>query len=108
MLQGWIPRSGVQYGADLVLYEQHPAVVHSTICVLVVPVTQNNDQLDKSSCNAASIPDGHDGHLAWHGLEGLNRLCTRVSMWSCLTFTICLFPTPIKSAWQAQACCTCT
>ena len=39
-LQGWLPRSGLQYGADLVLYRRHPSLVHSDCCALVLP--ENN------------------------------------------------------------------
>lgn len=37
-VQGWLARSGVQYGADLVLYRAHPDLVHSDYAVLVVPL----------------------------------------------------------------------
>lgn len=77
------------------LYEQHPSLVHSTVCVLIVPVKHNSQSgcdssratastkqesqhACESSSKTGSIPDGHDGHLAWHSLEGINRLCTRV------------------------------
>ena len=36
--KGWIPRTGLQYGVDLVLYCRHPALAHSEYSVLVVPL----------------------------------------------------------------------
>ena len=35
--EGWLPRSGLQYGADLVLYRNHPSLVHSDHCVVLRP-----------------------------------------------------------------------
>jgi hypothetical protein len=35
--QGWLPRSGLQYGADFVLYRNHPSLVHSDFCVVLAP-----------------------------------------------------------------------
>lgn len=74
-IQGWIPRSGLQYGTHLVLYEQHPSQVHSAACVLIVP-TDPGEQPPLAS--KAQTPDGHNGSLSWHNVEGINRLCTRV------------------------------
>lgn len=34
---GWLVRSGLQYGADFVLYQRHPSLVHSDCCVLLQP-----------------------------------------------------------------------
>lgn len=80
LLQGWIPRSGLQYGADLVLYEQHPSLVHSTVCVLIVPMKgERQSGCNSSNTAATAAQDGHDGHLASHSVEGINRLCTRVN-----------------------------
>ena len=44
-LQGWIPRSGVLYGTDMVLYRNHPAAVHSEYCVVLLPVSGQKLQL---------------------------------------------------------------
>ena len=35
--KGWMPRSGLQYGAHFVLYRRHPALCHSDYAVVVVP-----------------------------------------------------------------------
>jgi hypothetical protein len=60
--QGWIPRTGLQYGADFVLYQRHPALAHSDYTVLVVP-------LGSSQRPAPS----------WHDLQIANRLSAQVS-----------------------------
>mmetsp|Transcript_26283 Transcript_26283/g.43998 ORF Transcript_26283/g.43998 Transcript_26283/m.43998 type:complete len:257 (+) Transcript_26283:581-1351(+) len=35
--KGWLPRAGLQYGTQYVLYRQHPSQCHSDYCVLVIP-----------------------------------------------------------------------
>ena len=77
LLQGWIPRSGLQYGTDLVLYEKHPSLVHSTMCVIIVPMAPPTSHDDQTS---APAPHGADGALSWHDVEGINRLCIRVHL----------------------------
>lgn len=58
-VQGWIVRSGLLYGADFVLYTDHPTAVHADCCVLL-------------------MPQGRE--LSWNDLQISNRLCTQV--WS--------------------------
>lgn len=82
VIQGWIPRSGLQYGTDLVLYEQHPSLVHSSLCVILVPTAPPPADFGQHSPQAGSTQAawvGVDGDLSWHDVEGLDRLCTRVS-----------------------------
>ena len=67
VLQGWIPRCGLAYGADWVVYDRHPAHAHSYICVLVMPG-------QSTTTTPAVSPE-----LLWKHLEGTNRLVTRVS-----------------------------
>ncbi len=56
--QGWLPRSGLLYGIDLVAYQRHPAAMHAEYGVLVVPVA-----------------DGpHRPELGWRDLNITNRL----------------------------------
>lgn len=58
-VQGWIARSGVQYGAHLVLYRKHPEQAHSDMCVIIMRV--------------------EDGEMrCWRDLEVANRLCGQV------------------------------
>lgn len=59
------------------LYEQHPSLVHSTVCVLIVPVKVGS--LEACSNSAIASNQSWDGQLPWHSVEGINRLCTRVS-----------------------------
>ena len=35
--QGWVALSGLKFGADLVLYQGHPADVHADFCVIALP-----------------------------------------------------------------------
>jgi len=79
LLQGWIPRSGLQYGTDLVLYKQHPSLVHSTLCVIIMPMMFSRESAERSTTsNPGLMVDGQNGILSWHDVEGINRLCVRV------------------------------
>ncbi|KAI7836749.1 hypothetical protein COHA_009387 [Chlorella ohadii] len=60
--KGWIPRTGLQYGADFVLYQRHPALTHSDYAVTVVP-----------------LRPGQRAPMGWHDLQISNRLSTQVS-----------------------------
>ena len=60
-LQGWIPRTGLQYGADFVLYQRHPALAHSDYAVTIVP-----------------LRPGQRPPMGWHDLQISNRLSTQV------------------------------
>lgn len=62
-LQGWIPRTGLQYGADFVLYQRHPALTHSDYTVLIVP-----------------LAPGQRPDLGWHDVQVSNRLSTQASV----------------------------
>ena len=88
LLQGWIPRSGLQYGTDLVLYEKHPSLVHSTICVIIVPMAPPGSDADQTP---TPTPHGTDDALSWHDVEGINRLCIRVNcFFTCLASPSCI------------------
>jgi tRNA-intron lyase len=60
--KGWVPRTGLQYGADFVLYQRHPALAHSDYSVIVLPV---NGPLARPN-------------LSWHDLQITNRLTAQV------------------------------
>lgn len=60
-LQGWIPRTGLQYGADFVLYQRHPALAHSDYAVTIVPLRPSQRP-----------------PMGWHDLQISNRLSTQV------------------------------
>eukprot|EP01135_Chromosphaera_perkinsii_P004653 Nk52_evm2s293 gene=Nk52_evmTU2s293 len=53
---GWVVKSGLKYGADFVLYKDGPVFYHSTYCVTVVTVYENEqeDELKWRNIMAAS------------------------------------------------------
>ena len=67
-------RSGLQYGADYVLYPRHPSQAHSSFCALVVP--------PGGSAAPGALPTAADavreGFPCWPELQGLSRLCVQV------------------------------
>mmetsp|Transcript_2956 Transcript_2956/g.5305 ORF Transcript_2956/g.5305 Transcript_2956/m.5305 type:complete len:300 (-) Transcript_2956:1702-2601(-) len=69
--KGFLPRSGLQYGADLVVYPKHPTECHSDACVRVIA----SEGEEEPSC----MPD-------WHDLAATARLCNAVSKGLMLLF----------------------
>jgi tRNA-intron lyase len=65
--KGWIPRTGLQYGVDFVLYQRHPALAHSDYSVLIQPI------INSRSSAALTRPP-----LSWHDLQVTNRLTGQV------------------------------
>ena len=86
-MQGWVPRSGLQYGVDLVLYEQHPSLVHSTTCVTVVPMKPPGMENTAEMTDPEAMLNGQNGSLSWQDVEGINRLCIRVGC-ACSLLTV--------------------
>lgn len=54
-------RSGINYGADYVLYQRHPSRVHADFCVLVVALHATKD-----------------AGIDWKDLQVMSRLCGQV------------------------------
>jgi len=71
--RGWLIRSGLQYGADYVLYPRHPSLSHSTLTALVIP--PKNGPGSSSGAAAAA----RDGWPSWPELQALSRLCVQVN-----------------------------
>ena len=110
--QGWIARTGLQYGADFVLYQRHPALAHSDYTVLVIP-----------------LAPGHRPGLGWHDLQIANRLSSQVQASAAVVVAVatplCAMPVPAV-VWRAlhrsafsparflvvcrsvKSCCSCT
>jgi hypothetical protein len=68
--KGWIPRTGLQYGVDFVLYQRHPALAHSDYSVVVLP-------------RGAGTPRATAAELVrpepcWHEIQITNRLTSQV------------------------------
>jgi len=60
--KGWLPRSGLLYGVDYVLYQMHPLAVHSEFGVLIVP-----------------LAGPHHPDMRWMDVQITNRLINQVS-----------------------------
>ncbi len=86
--KGWIARTGLQYGADMVLYQRHPALAHSDYSVLILaaappapggggrggPGDADGAEADGwATCGAVRRP-----RPEWRDVQVLNRLTTQV------------------------------
>ena len=63
--KGWIPRTGLQYGVDFVLYQKHPALAHSDYSITI--------QTPGMTSGTIARPP-----LSWHDLQVTNRLTGQV------------------------------
>lgn len=66
--KGWIPRTGLQYGVDFVLYQKHPALAHSDYSVTI-----QTTQAGQSVPNGSTRPP-----LSWHDVQVTNRMTGQV------------------------------
>ncbi|XP_051958069.1 tRNA-splicing endonuclease subunit Sen2-like isoform X3 [Xyrauchen texanus] len=64
--KGWVPKSGIKYGTDLMLYRKGPPFYHASYSVVV-------DRVD-DSCEAAALRP-----FSWRSLATLSRITGNVS-----------------------------
>ncbi|KAJ8395327.1 hypothetical protein AAFF_G00033120 [Aldrovandia affinis] len=64
--KGWVPKVGMKYGTDLMLYRKGPPFYHASYSVVV-------EKVDDSFQGAALRP------FSWRSLAGLNRITGNVS-----------------------------
>lgn len=80
--QGWLPRSGLQYGADFVLYQNHPSLVHSDFCVVLAPdpgAGTSGDSAGDPEEAALTAPRARLGLRKWTEVQAASRLCVQVN-----------------------------
>ena len=76
-IMGWLPRSGLQYGADFVLYQRHPALVHSDSVVTLVPdaAARRSFVVDTPANRAVALDAGWPD---WPDVQATSRLAVQV------------------------------
>ena len=91
--QGWLPRSGLQYGADVVLYRNHPSLVHSDFCAVLRPSAETVTASRRAVRSFTSKQSGelktdqkkHTtstsglGLRRWTEVQAMSRLCVQVN-----------------------------
>ena len=104
-LQGWLPRSGLQYGADLVLYRRHPSLVHSDCCALILPendgARNSFDAFTNDEASTSTLHEKNRGELTksfpkWYELQSLSRLCVQVNK----KLILCSISVPEECDWR--------
>jgi tRNA-splicing endonuclease subunit Sen2 len=104
-LQGWLPRSGLQYGADLVLYRRHPSLVHSDCCALILPendgARNSFDVFTNDEASSSILHEKNRGELTksfpkWYELQSLSRLCVQVNK----KLILCSISVPEECDWR--------
>ncbi|ORX58081.1 tRNA-intron endonuclease catalytic domain-like protein [Hesseltinella vesiculosa] len=80
--QGWVPKDGLKFGVDFVLYQQGPTSKHSDFSVLVIPcvTTAVQDTSDHHDTTMQLLTQPHDQapHASWVNLLRINRVCAHV------------------------------
>ena len=76
-LQGWLPRSGLLYGVDYVVYQKHPAAMHSEYGVLLLPQAQHG-QAAAAGAGVKAPTEGRGGGPGWNDLRISARLINQV------------------------------
>ena len=77
-LTGWLPRSGLQYGADFVLYQRHPALVHSDSTVTLVPDAAARESFKVDAAANRDVAFAH-GWPDWPDVQATSRLAVQVN-----------------------------
>jgi|Transcript_3176 tRNA-splicing endonuclease subunit Sen2 len=100
-LTGWLPRSGLQYGADFVLYQRHPALVHSDATVVLVPDegARRSFVVDTEKHRGVAIAEGWPD---WPDLQATSRLAVQVNK----NFIEAHVSAPRNVNWNDPACLT--
>ncbi|CAK8675610.1 unnamed protein product [Clavelina lepadiformis] len=70
--KGWVPKDGIRYGADLILYKKGTPFYHASYVVVIQTV--NSQTLQAHAFNGAE-----ERKFTWASLSGLLRLATTVS-----------------------------
>ena len=67
--RGWVPKSGIKFGVDYVVYRYGPRFHHSEFGVLLQNAVQGSLEL---------LPDKTPRHISWSLVQNLNRLSEQV------------------------------
>ena len=70
--KGWVPKDGIRYGADFLLYSKGPPYFHASYIVVVRCV-------NAKSLRPVFLPGAEERHFTWETMAGLLRLATTVS-----------------------------
>ncbi|OBZ87342.1 tRNA-splicing endonuclease subunit Sen2 [Choanephora cucurbitarum] len=59
---GWVPKNGLKFGVDFVLYQRGPSFRHADYAVVIIPVEMHKEE----------------ARMSWQWLLRLNRICNQV------------------------------
>ncbi|KAI8059143.1 tRNA intron endonuclease [Gongronella butleri] len=82
---GWVPKDGLKFGVDFVLYRQGATVNHSDFSVIVVPCVSSSSSSSPPSMELYPPPEGMAPMANWVNLLRINRVCVMVKK----TLVIC-------------------
>ncbi|RUP08840.1 hypothetical protein BC936DRAFT_140110 [Jimgerdemannia flammicorona] len=81
--RGWVAKSGIKFGVDLVLYRKGPVFHHAEFAVIVIPTHPDPPPSDHPSSADMNPASGSSSNLispphSWQWLLGVNRVCSQV------------------------------
>jgi len=80
--RGWVPKSGLKFGADFALYELGPRFTHATYSVIVKQLElkfPNTSGIHSNISCLAKLDEYSHRYHSWTALHGLQRLMHNVS-----------------------------
>ncbi len=76
--KGWVPKSGIKYGVDFVLYKHGPVEYHSKYGIIVRLLTETEAKRPPP-CYASSSQDSSTDVLTWRDVVAFDRVCSSVT-----------------------------
>ncbi len=74
--KGWIPKSGIKFGVDFVLYKQGPVEFHSNYAIIVTLLTETESKRPPEY--ASSAQGSSTDVLTWRDVVAFDRVCSSV------------------------------
>ena len=68
--KGWVPKSGLKFGVDFLLYKEGPSFYHSTYAVIVSLLEHATEQSQESFVSSSSPQSG----ISWREVIALDRV----------------------------------
>jgi len=72
---GWVPRSGIKFSCDLMLYNRGPVFDHAEFGIIILP--SYSDAYWRSDASLKAYVDGKE-RRTWHWMNCINRVITQV------------------------------
>ncbi|CAO3591330.1 unnamed protein product [Absidia cylindrospora] len=104
--QGWIPKDGLKFGVDFVLYQLGPSYRHAEFAVLIIPCTESSSSTPSSSLTTPCHQQ-YTTPYTWTQLLRISRVCNQVKKTLVLCYVTLPLPT-LSASWHLPILNQCT